>query len=258
MTLTTVTNGWVLRPKRNDKAELRLLCFPYAGGGASTFNSWPNQLPPQIEICSIQLPGRETRRLEPPFTHLTNLVEALAEVLSPYLNMPFSLFGHSMGGLISFELARQFRRELKMRPVHLFISGHRAPQLPDPHPPVHQLPEGELLLQLRRLEGTSEDVLQNSELMELFLPLLRADFALCETYVYSTEEPLDCPISAFGGAEDHRVSREELSAWREQTRGSFKLRVFPGRHFFLHSARVLFLRVLAQDLVEGLRRLSRG
>jgi medium-chain acyl-[acyl-carrier-protein] hydrolase len=140
-----------------------------------------------------------------------------------------------MGGLISFERARQCYKQLQTCPVYLVVSGHRAPQLPDPHPPIHNLSESEFVIQLRLLDGTPESVPQDHELMELFLPLPRADFALCKSYAYSSDEALDCPISAFGGAEDGRVSRQELSAWRSQTHSSFKLHIFPGKHLFLHT-----------------------
>jgi medium-chain acyl-[acyl-carrier-protein] hydrolase len=138
----------------------------------------------------------------------------------------------------------------------LFISGHRAPQLPDPNPPIHQLPDPAFVAELRRLSGTPETVLQDSELMEVFLPLLRADFAICETYKYSIEAPLDCPLSVFGGLRDDRVSRDELAAWRSQTSASFTLHMFPGNHFFLESERAIFLRTLAQHLQQHLRRID--
>lgn len=249
----------VMCPKCNPDARLRLFCFPFAGGGASTFNSWVDELPPDIrletELCWIQLPGRETKRREHLLTRLSSLLEALTPALRSYLNIPFTFFGHSMGALVSFELARQLRRQGIPGPVHMVVSGHRAPQLPDPHPAIHQLPDTEFLTSLRNLGGTPEEVLQNPELMELFLPVLRADFAVCETYCYAPEEPLNCSITAFGGNDDRRVSREELSAWQTQSRRSFSLRMFPGDHFFLQSVREPVLRVLSQDLKQLLRRL---
>jgi len=244
-------DSWVRCHKPNSKARLRLFCFPYAGAGASTFQSWSNLVPTDVEICAIQLPGREDRLSEPPFTHLSYLVQTLTRVLRPFLKMHFAFFGHSMGGLISFELARQLRRQRESLPIHLFISGFRAPQLPDLQPTLHGLPKPVFERELRKLQGTPEGVLQNPELMNLLLPLLRADFAVCENYVYSTGDPLNCPISVFGGLEDGKVSPEELSAWHFQTRGSFILRMFPGDHFFLQSARKQLLGALAQDLKHG-------
>lgn len=253
MRTTSTFDNWVECYEPNPQARLRLFCFPYAGGGASVFRPWSGFLPMEIEICSIQLPGREIKLLEPPFTRLSPLVQTLAQVLRSYLEMPFAFFGHSMGALISFELTRELRRQRMQSPAHLFISGNRAPQLPDPDPPVHQLPESEFVEEIRNLDGTPEEILQNAEFLELFVPLLRADFAISETYVYTKDEPLDCPISVFGGLEDSEVSRDELEAWRFQTRSSFTLRMFSGNHFFLKSTGTLFLQVLSQYLTQLLK-----
>jgi medium-chain acyl-[acyl-carrier-protein] hydrolase len=164
------------------------------------------------------------------------------------LDVPFALFGHSLGALVSFELARQLRKLGLPDLVHLFVSGHRAPQIPRPGPLTHQWPDAEFVAELRRLNGTPEEVLQHAELMALLLPVLRADFAIIETYSGSDEEALDCPISAFGGLQDSEASYDEVAAWREQTRGLFKVRMLPGDHFFLHSARAQILRAISQDL----------
>jgi medium-chain acyl-[acyl-carrier-protein] hydrolase len=180
------------------------------------------------------------------------LIEALTDGVQPYLTMPFAFFGHSMGGLISFELARQLRRQQIATPVHLLVSAHRAPQLPDSDPPIHQLPDAEFMEELHRFNGTPRDVLENAELMHLFLPVLRADFAVCETYIYTPEEPLACPISVFGGLRDGKVSQSQLEAWREQTRGSFKLRMFAGDHFYLHALQESLLRAISQELAQHL------
>lgn len=258
MTTTPTFDAWIAYRKPNLRACLRLFCFPYAGGSAALFRTWAEALPPDIEVCPVQLPGRESRLLEPPFTRLELLVQTLVPVLCPYLSMPFAFFGHSMGALISFELAHQLRRQYGLGPVYLFVSGHRAPQILDPDLPIHQLPESEFVEELRRLNGTPKLVLQNAELMQLVLPVLRADFALCETYVYSTEAPLDCPISAFGGLQDSGVSRDQISAWRDQTNSSFTLSMFPGNHFFLHSAQALILSAVSRDITRLLGRISGG
>lgn len=248
--MTMTTSSWVTCPRPSPQARLRLFCFPYAGGAASAFYTWSDNLPCEVEVCPIQLPGRESRLGEPPFTRLVPLVQALAQAIRPHLDKPFAFFGHSMGATISFELARQLRRQNDPCPVHLFVSGSHAPQILDRNPPIHHLPEAKFVEELRRFNGTPEAVLQNAELMVLFLPLLRADLALDETYVYIPDEPLDCPISACGGLKDDVVSHENLAAWCDQTRGAFTLRVFPGDHFFLRSARTLLLQAVSQDLVQ--------
>jgi medium-chain acyl-[acyl-carrier-protein] hydrolase len=225
---------WIKRARQDPQTRFRLFCFPYAGGGASFFRTWRQRLGPDIEVCAIQLPGREDRLAEPPFAKLSSLIEALADVLYAYTDFPFAFFGHSLGALISFELARRLRRQKAPCPLQLFVSGHRAPQIPDPDPPIHQLPDAEFIEELGRFNGTPQAVLENPELMEVFMPLLRSDICLNETYVYDHEAPLDCPITAFGGLEDEEVSREELAAWHDQTRSRFNIQMFPGDHFFLN------------------------
>ena len=243
-------SSWITCPKPNPQAWLRLLCFPYAGGGASTFRTWSDNLPPEIEVCPVQIPGRESRLTEAPFTRLSSLVERLAEVLHPHVNMPFAFFGHSMGALISFELARQLRRQGEVSPMHLLVSSRRAPQIYNPASFTHGVPESVFLEHLYRLKGTSDVVLQNTDLMRLLLPTLRADRALGETYAYVTEPPLNCPISVFGGLQDSGVRKDELADWREQTCRACTLQMFPGDHFFLHSTKTLLLQAVSQKLVH--------
>jgi medium-chain acyl-[acyl-carrier-protein] hydrolase len=248
MTTATAFDSWIVFRKPNPQARLRLFCFPYAGTGASIFRTWSDGLPADVEVCPVEFLGRGTRMMETPFTQLPPLVQALAQALAPLLDKPFAFFGHSLGALVGFELARQLRRQYGVQPVRLFISADRAPQIPHQDRTIHALPEGEFLVELRRLNGIPGKVLEEVELMQIMLPVLRADLAVYETYVYSTERPLNCPISAFGGLQDHRVSRGDLEAWRGQTSGSFSLRMFPGDHFFLNTTQPLLLQVLSQEL----------
>jgi medium-chain acyl-[acyl-carrier-protein] hydrolase len=226
----------------------------------SAYGTWIDQFPlevrREIELCSIHLPGRDSNQSEPLFYELSPLLEVLAPVIASYPDLPCAFFGHSMGALISFELARQLRRRRIPGPVHLTVCSYRAPHLKDPHAAIHEMPDAEFRAKLREFGGTPEAVLRDAELMELLTPVLRADFAICGSYSYAVEPPLDCSITVFGGNDDAKVSRDELSAWRAQTAKSFSLRMFPGGHFFLQSAQVLFLRVLAQDLKDVLRRLA--
>ncbi len=241
---------WIASSSLNPRARLRLFCFPHSGAGASTFYPWRDRLPGGVDLCPVQLPGRETRLTEPPFTRLTPLVRAAAEALRPYMDRPFAFFGHSLGALVSFELARYLRRQGGPFPLHLFVSGHQAPQLPRRDPPIYNLPEPAFVEKLRQMNGMPEEVLQHDELRELLLPILRADFEVYDTYVYEPDVPLECPISAYGGLRDRYVSREDLEAWREQTSGAFTVRMFPGDHFYLNTDRPLLLRVLAQELMK--------
>jgi medium-chain acyl-[acyl-carrier-protein] hydrolase len=241
---------WMIYPRPNPAARLRLFCFPYAGGRASMFRHWPEALPPSVDVGLVQLPGRETRLGEPPFTRLEPLVRALAEALRPHLNRPFAFFGHSMGALVSFELARELRRASAPTPVQLLVSGCPAPQLGALGPLLHSLPEPDFKKELRRLGGTPRDVLGHAELMQLLLPLLRADFAAYETYTHQWEPLLDCPISALGGLDDQQVSPGRLHAWSEQTRRRFRLRMLPGDHFFLHAREPLVLAWITEELAR--------
>jgi medium-chain acyl-[acyl-carrier-protein] hydrolase len=225
-----------------------LFCFPYAGGGSLAFRTWANDLSPSVAVCPANLPGRERRLSETPFTHTQSLVEAIAEAILPYLDMPFAFFGHSMGAIISFELARHLRRRGGPMPSHIFVSGRRAPQLKVKDSVTYNLPEAEFAEELRRLNGTPRAVLENAELMQLVIPLLRADFEVCQTYQYTDEPPLNCPISAFGGLQDQEVSSEMVEAWREQTNGPFRMWMLPGDHFFINSAQPHLLRILSQQL----------
>lgn len=242
-----------MRSRQNPAACFRLFCLPYAGGGASIFRAWSDILPQEIEVCSIQLPGRENRLMDPLFTELEPLVQTLADIVLPHLDKPFALFGHSMGALVAFELCRTLYQKRMLSPVHLFVAGHRAPQLPNPREPTHDLPTPLLLEQLRRLNGTSKEVFQNGELMQLMLPILRADLAICETYRYVASDSLTCPLSAFGGLLDGEVGYGDLVAWQSQTSSTFTIRMFPGDHFFLHSCRLPLLQAIASDLAQYLR-----
>ncbi len=256
MQTTQVYNLWVTCPRPNPQAKLRLFCFPYAGGSAWIFRTWSDRLPPYVEVCPIELPGRGRRLREPPFKQLKPLIQEIAHALLPYLDKPFALFGHSMGGLVSFELTRLLRRKYNLSPTHLFVSGRRAPQIPEPEPPIHTLPDPVFIEKLRHLNGTPDQVLANEELMQLLLPILRADFAILETYVYASEPRLNCPLAVFGGLQDLEVSCDALEAWREQTNADFSLQMLPGDHFFLHSAQPLLLRTLYQTLHQLANRVA--
>ena len=248
---------WLRRVDPNPEARLRCFCLPYAGGSARIFQSWSQHLPASVDLCALELPGHGARLTEPPLDNMDAMLGAIAQVIQPLCDRPFVLFGHSMGALISFELARYCRRHGLPMPVHLYVSGHRAPQLPDPEPPVHTLPDDAFREKLMRLQGTAPAVLANDEFMALLLPVLRADFTLCETYTYATEPPLPCPITAFGGTRDPSTQRGRLRAWRSQTQAKFTQHVLPGNHFFIHAAEASLLHPLnlslkaLSDILQG-------
>lgn len=242
---------WLAHYRPNPRAALRLFCFPYAGGSALLYRNWAGVLPESVEVCPVQLPGRGNRLGEAPFNDMRPLVASLARALTPYFDKPFAFFGHSMGAMISFELARLLRREAGREPFHLFVSGRAAPQVYEPDLRTYELPEAEFIEELRRLNGTPAEVLDNPELMQVMLPLLRADFKVIHAYEYEPGPPLGCHISAYGGLQDAEVSREKLEAWREQTTAGFVLRMLPGDHFFLHASQQYLLRTVAQELMRS-------
>jgi medium-chain acyl-[acyl-carrier-protein] hydrolase len=244
---------WIQCPRRIADPRVRLFCFPHAGGGAATFRAWGSGLPDDIEVCAIQLPGRIGRLSEPPAISLAEVTVALLEALRPFQETPFAFFGHSVGALISFELARNLKR-MHVHPVHLFVSGRAAPQLPYSRRLLNQLPASEFIEAVcQRYQGIPPEILNSPDVLELLLPALRADIAINETYQYSRARILDCPISAFGGLQDPSTSREELASWQFETTGPFRLRSFPGEHFFIHNAREALLRAIAEDLDRALR-----
>lgn len=232
-------------------ATRRLFCFPFAGAGTSALRGWTGSLPASIGVCPVRLPGRESRLGEVPFRHMEPLVRALAEAIFPFIDRPFAIYGHSMGAAIAFELTRMLRKRDRPLPAALFVSGARAPRFRLGQVPPADPSEEEFLRDLERLEGIPPEVRRNRDLLRVVLPALLADTALYRGYVYREEPPLDCPIYAYGGAEDPNVRREHLEAWRHETTGGFSLRIFPGGHFFIDSARPEFLAALSEDLLRG-------
>lgn len=196
----------------------------------------------------MQLPGHETRRGEPLMTNLAALLPALAYDLLPFLDRPYAFFGHSMGALIAFELARHVRRAGAPTPDRLMLSAYRAPHLAAPHPATHALPDAPFLRAISRLHGLPAEVQADAELMRVLLPIVRADVTLCETHVYTADAPLACPLSVFGGLDDPSATPGMLAAWRVHTRNTCSLRMLPGDHFFLQSGRQLLLRAVSDDL----------
>lgn len=228
---------------------MRLFCIPYAGAGASVFRTWPDDLPVDIEVLAVQLPGRESRIRDAPLATLSDLLPKLTAVIAPLLDRPFAIWGHSMGALIAFELAREFRRRYALLPQHFWASARQAPHLPERRSPMRDLPAPEFISELtRRYDGVPREVLADADLMRLFLPMLRADISIIETYSYIAEPPLDCPISAFGGLQDPLVTEHELNAWRIHTLRQFQLQMLPGNHFYLQRNRTLLLESIVQDL----------
>ncbi|MBL8197131.1 MAG: acyltransferase domain-containing protein [Blastocatellia bacterium] len=244
---------WVTINNLDSKAKLRLFCFPFAGTGASIFKTWEDYLPKNVNICPIHLPGREKRWKESPYTNLMALVNDALEVLKDCLDIPFAFFGHSMGALISFELTRALRKNQLSSPEHLFVSAYRAPQIPVTEAPIHTLADIPLIEEMRKYGGTPKAVLENTELMAMYLPVLRADFSIFETYVYKHEPPFDCPIFAFGGWQDPKMDQNSMLLWKTQTTKSFDLEMVTGGHFFIQDleARKIVLQKISETIVDS-------
>ncbi|MCY1078994.1 thioesterase II family protein [Archangium lansingense] len=244
------TESWISHHTPRPEARVRLFCLPHAGGGASLFRTWAPLVAPEVEVLPIQLPGRENRLREAPFTELPPLVERLVDVVRAWQDKPFALFGHSMGALLSFELARALRRHGLPGPTHLFLASYTAPQLlaqTPPKPRTHEA-DPEVVRAILTARGIPETM--GEELKQLVLPSLMADTAICESYQYVEEVPLECPVFAFRGSEDY-VQEHHLDAWRELTRGPFTARAFLGDHFFLRDTPRGLLQALRKTLASA-------
>lgn len=238
---------WFNSLQSQAEAKLNIFFFPHAGGGTLTFRTWQKYLPSSVGCYFTQLPGREQRIGELPFHRLKPLIQELGKAILPYLDTPFVFFGHSMGALISFELARELRRNNLPLPLHLFVAACAAPQIQDWHPQIHTLSDSDFLKEISTYAGLPNEILSDREAMQTILPASRADFTLCETYHYLPEAALACPISAFGGIVDSYVAFEDIAAWRVQTSASFIMRMFPGNHFFLHEAKEQIVQLIDED-----------
>jgi surfactin synthase thioesterase subunit len=250
---------WLLRPRPNPEARIRLFCFPYAGKGASLFRTWPQALPAWVDVCGVQYPGREHRLPEEPFTRMLNLAETAAYALRPYVDRPYVVFGHSFGALAGFEWVRQLRRLGCPEPATMVVAAHRAPHLAERRAPIAHLSQPEFITEMQsRYDGIPTEVLQSPELLDLLVPTLRADIRLLEGYAYLEEQPLGCPIACFGGRDDVEATREDLDAWRHHTTAGFSVRIFPGGHFFLQSAQVQVVNAVASIVLTILDQSAAG
>jgi medium-chain acyl-[acyl-carrier-protein] hydrolase len=248
----TAASKWILQPRPNAGARFRLFCFPYAGGGSSAYRAWAADLPADVELCLVQLPGRESRWKDAPFVGMPELIAAAHDGLREHFDRPYAFFGHSLGGLVSFELARALRASGSRLPIHLFVSAHRAPQLPNPHPEMRHLDDGAFVDEIkRRYGGIPQAVLDTPDLLELVLPCLRADFTVFETYEYRDGPRLDIPISAFGGTTDGYVTRDAIAEWEAQTSQPFALSMLTGDHFYLQNQRPAVLTSISSAIRDA-------
>ncbi len=213
------------------------------------FRPWAAHVPDDIDLCIVHLPGRETRWQEPPFVRLDELCVMLARTLSPALDRPFACFGHSLGALVAFELCRRLHASMRLSPRNLFVAAHRAPHLPNRLPRISRLPDADFVDAVGERHGPlPEAMATHRELMELMLPTLRADYQMAEDYPYVAAEPLPCPISVFGGADDRYVTKDELTSWRAQSSATCVYHAMTGGHFFVDDFRGAVVSAVLDDL----------
>lgn len=223
-----------LRPIRMPaRPHLTLIAFPPAGSGASLYVPWQAHLPDGVALIAIQLPGRENRISEPLPTSFDATIHEIAAALATLRTPIDGFFGHSFGAILAFEVMRHLRRLGRPLPRHFFASAHVAPELASSIGAVHELPRAEFIAELRRFGGLVEEILAHRELLDLVLPIVRADLALDHAYEMPEEPPLPVPITAFAGADDYVAPPAQVSGWSRQTSARFALKVSPGSHFFI-------------------------
>jgi pyochelin biosynthetic protein PchC len=244
--MTERDNTWIRRFHPAPEPSPRLVCFPHAGGAVTYFFPVSRALTPDVEVLAVQYPGRQDRRAEPPLDSIAELADILAAELHGYMDRPTAFFGHSMGATLAFEVARRVERE-GGRLTALFASGRRAPSLSrDEH--CHTLPDDQLLAEIRGLAGTNAALLGDDELVGMILPAVRADYRAAETYRYAPGTDLSCPIHALTGADDPKVTVEEVAAWQAHTSSTFQLHVYPGGHFYLNDHAAEIMAVISGQL----------
>jgi medium-chain acyl-[acyl-carrier-protein] hydrolase len=248
--IPAVQQKWFHRPAQRSNVKVRLFCLPHAGGSSQAYAGWSAALPQEVEVIPVLLPGRVPRANEPAYTGMEPLVNALAESFSEMLDLPFVFFGHSLGGLIGFELAHATRSLYDIEPECVIVAGCRSPErtLVDPKCPES---DGDMIELLRRVGGTPPAVLDDSGLLEFLLPVIRRDFRVFFDYRYVPRQPLHSAIVALGGTMDEMVSEDDLLAWAKHTHGTFACKLFEGDHFFVRSAQSQVLAKLDSILAES-------
>lgn len=230
--MVVVELGWIRRFAPADDAGIRLVCLPHAGGSASFYFPYATALSPGIDVLAVQYPGRQDRMVEPLIDNIPELADGVTVALRPWLDRPFALFGHSMGGSVAFEVAGRLQRD-GIVPRHLFVSGRQAPSCPREEDPLYRKDDAAIIAEMTTMSGTDERILQEPELLAMVLPVMRNDYRAAETYRHDGAPPLTCPITALNGVADHRTNPDDVRAWRIHTMSTFDYREYPGGHFFL-------------------------
>lgn len=252
MNQTVNRDKWFLCRKPKAGAAIRLFCFPFGGGGASVFRSWPEAMGDNIEVRALQLPGREARFRDALVDSIEALTRDVVDALAAYQDKPYAIFGYSLGSLLAFEVSRELRRRGMRMPRHLFIGAAQAPQREPPHPAITTLSDADFIQKCEEYYQPEGEAWNNAELRELFLPVLKADIALCENYDYYQEEPLDCAVDVFAGDDDRATPLLETRYWTEQTTEKIGHHVFAGGHFFIDHSEPEIQRIVLNLLTRKL------
>lgn len=227
------SSKWLVRNRVGKNTDFRLFCFSYAGGNAATFRRWHEVLAENVEVVSIQLPGRANRYGEPVITEMDSLIDQLLSAMSGCLDKPYALFGHSLGSRIAFQLAVECSKRRLRMPSHFIGSASRSPDLPIGIGDIYKLPDEEFLTEMGKLNGTPISILENKDLMQMLLPQLKADFCLAYEYQYTGDIKLDIPLSIFSGKEDTEITYNQLQKWGDYFITSPDITMFEGGHFFI-------------------------
>jgi pyochelin biosynthesis protein PchC len=245
----TDTDLWIRRFHPADGAATRLLCLSHAGGSASYFFPVSRALSPEIDVLAAQYPGRQDRLREPCLRSVDDLADGLVAALAPLLDRPITIFGHSLGATLGFEVALRLERTGAM-PTALFASGRPAPHRTRQER-THLGTDAEIVANIKRLGGTDTALLADEDVLSMVLPAVRADYTAAETYTYRPGPRLSCPIVALTGDSDPKVTGEEADAWREHTSADFELVTYPGEHFYLNDHTPDILRRISAHVREN-------
>lgn len=247
-------NDWLTVFEQKNKPDIRLFCFHYGGGSASVFRQWAKGLIDEAELVAIQLPGREERFNEPLLDNISAVLDNLFLNFNHYTDKPFIFWGHSIGALIAFEFVRTLRIRNKLQPRHLIVSGAKAPQVPLKKLPIHNLSDVQFVEELKKYNGMPDYIMQDQELMSIFIPIMRADFRISEIYNYYDQEPFNFPITALGGVNDYTFDSQDLAKWHTQTNSSFKQYILAGDHFFINTSYKETIKIINQILYEEIKK----
>ncbi|MFH8365591.1 thioesterase II family protein [Streptomyces sp. NPDC018031] len=231
--MTSNTGDWLRKFQAAPSSEMRLVCFPYAGGAASYYFPLAKSLAPAIEVHAVQYPGRHDRYREPVIDDINQLADAVFPAVQELTDRPLALFGHSMGAVVAYEIALRLEDRLGVKPVVLFASGRRAPSRYRDDDDVHNWSDTQLLAEIQSLEGTDNAVLQDPELLRMVLPALRGDYRAIGTYQHVPGRTVSCPLVTLIGDVDPKVTLDEARDWERHTSDEFDLRSYSGGHFFL-------------------------